>query len=214
MLFSLLQNTRVLLSYVLAYGISVTIAGAIKAWGAKKVGDYTADHAGFITLDPLVHIDIIGLMVLLTTGFGWGSEVPVDISNIHYPYRDLKILSVYYVQTVVHILFTAIAILLLASVELSQLLHLEQTALGSTCKIILQCLMSVNIFLAMLRFIQSSIDLICMHLIERDPGSIIYVHLGSLVVTIAILLFFGVQIQMFFANISTMLAMLVLRLVA
>ena len=70
-----------------------------------------------------------------------------------------------------------------------------------------------HIFLAMLKFIQSSMDLICVYLIEQDPSSIIYIHLGSLIITMIILLLGGQHIQMFFANISTALALLVLRLI-
>ncbi len=214
MVFDMMQTLRSQLGFILAYFISVTIAGAIKAWLAKKSGDYTADHAGYLTLDPLVHVDPFGLMSLLLVGFGWGAEVPVSIANIIPPYRDLKILAVYYVQTIVHIIFTALAILLLAAIQLSQLINLHQTVSISTLIIILSAFMTTNIFLAMLRFIQSSIDLICTHLVERDPASIIYIHIGSLLVAMALLLFFGQQIQMFFANISSMLAMFVLRLFA
>lgn len=214
MVFDIMQTLRSQLGFILAYFVSVTIAGAIKAWLAKKAGDYTADHAGYLTLDPLVHVDPFGLMSLLLVGFGWGAEVPVTITNITAPYRDLKILAVYYVQTIIHIVFTALAILLLATIQLSQLINLHQTVSISTLIIILSAFMTTNIFLAMLRFIQSSIDLICTHLIERDPASIIYIHLGSLVVAMALLLFFGQQIQMFFANVSSMLAMVVLRLFA
>lgn len=214
MVFDIMQTLRSQLGFILAYFVSVTIAGAIKAWLAKKAGDYTADHAGYLTLDPLVHVDPFGLMSLLLVGFGWGAEVPVTITNITAPYRDLKILAIYYVQTIIHIVFTALAILLLATIQLSQLINLHQTVSISTLIIILSAFMTTNIFLAMLRFIQSSIDLICTHLIERDPASIIYIHLGSLVVAMALLLFFGQQIQMFFANVSSMLAMVVLRLFA
>jgi hypothetical protein len=214
MVFDIMQALRSQLGFILAYFISVTISGAIKAWLAKRAGDYTADHAGYLTLDPLVHVDPFGLISLLLVGFGWGAEVPVSIANISAPYRDLKILAVYYVQTIIHILFTALAILLLATIQLSQLINLHQTVSVSTLIIILSAFMTTNIFLAMLRFIQSSIDLICTHLVERDPASIIYIHLGSLLVAMALLLFFGQQIQMFFANVSSMLAMFVLRLFA
>lgn len=214
MVFDIMQTLRSQLGFILAYFVSVTIAGAIKAWFAKKAGDYTADHAGYLSLDPLVHVDPFGLISLLLVGFGWGAEVPVTITNISAPYRDLKILAVYYVQTIMHILFTALSILLLAAIQLSQLIDLHQTVSISTLIIILSAFMTTNIFLAMLRFIQSSIDLICTHLIERDPASTIYIHLGSLLVAMALLLFFGQQIQMFFANVSSMLAMFVLKLFA
>ncbi len=213
MFYNVLQNARVLLSYLLAYCFSVTIAGAVKAWVAKKAGDYTAEHAGFLTLDPLMHVDLIGLVVLLMTGFGWGREVPVNVHNVRYPYRDMKILSIYYIQTVVHILMTSLAILCLAGLEVLQSMYVGHTTIGNTFGMVLQAAMAVNIFLSMLRFIQSSIDLICMHLIEQDPGSAIYIHLGSLLVTFMTLYFAGGYIINFFYRISKVLAVLVIQLI-
>lgn len=213
MIFHLLQNLKMILCYILAYGLSVTISGALKAWVAKKAGDRTADYAGFLTLDPLVHVDLLGVVSVILTGFGWGSEVPVDLYNIGYPLRDLKILLVYYTQTITHILLTSVAILLIAGLEITQVMYIGQTTLGPIAKIVLQSLITVNIFLAMLRFIQSSIDLICTHLIEQDPAAALYIRLGSLVVTLIILLLVGTQMQMFFANVSSSLALLFLRLI-
>lgn len=203
-----------MLCSLLAYGLSVTISGALKAWTAKKCGDRTADYAGYLTLDPLVHIDFMGLLVAMLTGFGWGSEVPVDVHNIGRPLRDLKILLVFYLQTIVHVLLTSVAILLLAGLEISQLMYIGPTTLGSVVKTMLQVFMAVNIFLAMLRFIQASIDLICMHLIEENPAAIVYIRIGSLIVSLVILLLIGAQMQMFFANISSSLALLLLRAIA
>ncbi len=214
MLNTILKNTRLLLSYLLAYCVSVTIAGAIKAWVTKKAGDYTAEHAGFLTLDPLMHVDLWGVIVLLMTGFGWGRDVPVNVHNIGYPYRDMKILIIYYVQTVVHILMTTVSILLLAGLEVLQSMYIGHTAVGNTMTMVLGAALAVNIFLAVLRFVQSSIDLICMHLIEQDPSAAIYIHLGSLLVTYMTLYFGGRAIMEFFYKISGILAALVLQLIA
>lgn len=45
------------------------------AWAAHKQGDDTALHQGRLTLNPLVHIDIIGAALLFFTGFGWAKPV-------------------------------------------------------------------------------------------------------------------------------------------
>lgn len=218
MVFYIIQHARIILCSVLAYVLSVTLSGAIKAWVAKKAGDRTAQYAGFLTLDPLVHIDPFGLIIAAVAGVGWGNEVPVDIYNIDYPARDLKILAIYYAQTIVHILLTSIAILLHTGIEVVQLLYVGHCAFGITLELVLQSFVKVNIFLAMLRFIQASMDLICTHLIERDPASMIYIRLGSLIVSLLIVLLIGTHMQMFFVNISYSLASwivsLIVRLVA
>ena len=56
------------------------------AWTALKEGDPTAQSMGRISLNPLVHIDIVGtvvlplLMIFTGTGFlfGWAKPCPVD----------------------------------------------------------------------------------------------------------------------------------------
>ena len=48
------------------------------AWAAHKMGDETAAYSGRLTLNPLAHIDILGALCLLITGFGWGRPVPIN----------------------------------------------------------------------------------------------------------------------------------------
>ena len=51
------------------------------AWSAYQLGDDTASMRGRMTLNPLSHLDPIGSLLLLFSGFGWGKPVPVN------PYR-------------------------------------------------------------------------------------------------------------------------------
>lgn len=48
------------------------------AWTAYKCGDRTAMYKGRLTLNPLAHIDPIGALLLLFTGFGWAKPVPIN----------------------------------------------------------------------------------------------------------------------------------------
>ncbi len=45
---------------------------------AYKLGDDTAAYQGRMTLNPLAHVDPIGALLLLLTGFGWAKPVPID----------------------------------------------------------------------------------------------------------------------------------------
>ncbi|WP_139277510.1 site-2 protease family protein [Ruminococcus flavefaciens] len=49
---------------------------------AKWLGDDTAKKEGRISLNPFVHLDLAGLVLMLLMGFGWAKPVPVNISNI------------------------------------------------------------------------------------------------------------------------------------
>ena len=48
------------------------------AWAAHKMGDETAAYSGRLSLNPLAHIDILGALCLLITGFGWAKPVPIN----------------------------------------------------------------------------------------------------------------------------------------
>jgi Zn-dependent protease len=72
------------------------------AWMAWKCGDDTAKRQGRISLNPLVHIDLIGtvilplLMIFLSMSgshlgrflVGWAKPVPVQIQNLRNPRLD------------------------------------------------------------------------------------------------------------------------------
>jgi Zn-dependent protease len=49
---------------------------------AEKLGDKTARHAGRLTLNPIAHIDPVGMLLLFVAGFGWAKPVPVNPYNI------------------------------------------------------------------------------------------------------------------------------------
>lgn len=51
------------------------------AWSAHELGDDTPRWEGRLSLNPLAHLDILGAIMILLTGFGWAKPVPVN------PYR-------------------------------------------------------------------------------------------------------------------------------
>jgi Zn-dependent protease len=60
--------------------LSLTVHEFAHAWSAWKLGDDTAAMQGRLTLDPLVHIDPLGSLLLPALGvpFGWAKPVPVN----------------------------------------------------------------------------------------------------------------------------------------
>jgi len=70
---------------ILQYGVRVVIIFLIlpvheyaHAWMAHKMGDDTAYYQGRLTLNPIAHVDIIGAICLLLTGYGWAKPVPIN----------------------------------------------------------------------------------------------------------------------------------------
>ncbi len=45
---------------------------------ARWQGDDSADHAGRITLNPVVHLDLLGSLAILLCGFGWSKPMPIN----------------------------------------------------------------------------------------------------------------------------------------
>lgn len=80
--------------------ISLTFHEYSHAWMANYLGDPTAKKMGRMSLNPLVHIDPIGtvilpliLSVLGMGAFGWAKPVPVNPANLHRPRRDDALVS-------------------------------------------------------------------------------------------------------------------------
>jgi Zn-dependent protease len=66
---------------------SVIVASTIHEYAhalmAYKLGDYTAKALGRLTLNPISHIDPVGLLAMILSGgrFGWSKPVPIDERN-------------------------------------------------------------------------------------------------------------------------------------
>jgi len=52
---------------------------------AYRLGDRTAKDMGRLTLNPVKHVDVVGLLMLLFVGFGWAKPVPVNMHNFKRP---------------------------------------------------------------------------------------------------------------------------------
>ena len=58
------------------------------AFVAYKLGDNTPKLQGRVTINPLAHIDWIGLAALFFCGFGWGQPVQINPYNFRNRRRD------------------------------------------------------------------------------------------------------------------------------
>ena len=52
---------------------------------ALWMGDDTARRSGRLTLNPMKHIDLVGLVMLFTVHFGWAKPVPVNMRRFRRP---------------------------------------------------------------------------------------------------------------------------------
>lgn len=88
--------------YALPVIFAITLHEAAHAFAAKYFGDMTAYSQGRVSLNPLVHIDPFGTIVIpavlyfATNGaflFGYAKPVPVNFSNLRKPKRDMAWVS-------------------------------------------------------------------------------------------------------------------------
>lgn len=73
--------------FLLALVVSISIHECSHAWAANELGDPTARRMGRMTLNPIVHFDPLGAIMLVFMAFagwglGWGKPVPVNPYNL------------------------------------------------------------------------------------------------------------------------------------
>ena len=73
---------------VIALVISLSFHEFGHAFTAKLFGDDTAQRMGRLTLNPLAHIDPMGLLMVVFVGFGWAKPVPTNPNNFTSRWAD------------------------------------------------------------------------------------------------------------------------------
>jgi len=58
--------------------IAITFHETAHGWVAYKLGDPTPKVTGRLSLNPISHLDPLGALLLLVTGFGWAKPVEVN----------------------------------------------------------------------------------------------------------------------------------------
>jgi Zn-dependent protease len=88
---------------LVAFGVvlaSLTVHEWAHAFTANRLGDPTARMLGRMSLNPAVHIDLVGTILLpliaILSNFpilGWAKPVPVNMSRLSNPKRDFMIVA-------------------------------------------------------------------------------------------------------------------------
>jgi len=71
--------------------LTLTIHEFSHGYVAYLLGDDTAKRAGRLTLNPISHIDPVGLLMLFIVHIGWAKPVPVNPYNFKNQKRDMAI---------------------------------------------------------------------------------------------------------------------------
>lgn len=73
--------------------VALTVHEFAHAWAADHLGDPTPRYQGRVTLDPRAHLDPLGTVAILLTGFGWGRPVEFDPYNLKNQRRDTALIA-------------------------------------------------------------------------------------------------------------------------
>jgi Zn-dependent protease len=73
--------------------IGLTVHEYCHAWAAYRLGDTTARDQGRLSLNPLRHIDPLGLVFIVFAGFGWAKPVQFSPETLGHPRRDKALIA-------------------------------------------------------------------------------------------------------------------------
>ena len=84
-------SLRDILLRVAAVFLCLTIHETCHGLAAYALGDPTAKRAHRLSLNPLRHIDWLGLLMMVVAGFGWAKPVPVNPSYFKKPKQGMAV---------------------------------------------------------------------------------------------------------------------------
>jgi len=105
-----------IITFFIAYLVVITISNVFRTWVAYKMGDATGVRLGFLTWNPMHHIDPIGLFFLFMFYFGWGRMVPINPLLISEPHRALKLAAAYLSDSFMHLVLSIVGIIALLAI--------------------------------------------------------------------------------------------------
>lgn len=122
---------------------------------AKWLGDDTAERQGRISLNPFAHLDLMGSILIVFTGFGWAKPVQVNPNRMKYPRGGYALTALAGPVSNLIVAFLSIfvwACLLCTKSGITAYMSSDITAMSSVL-MLLQFLFSVNVGLAMFNLI-------------------------------------------------------------
>ncbi len=69
--------------------LCITLHELSHGFMAWRLGDPTAKNAGRLTLNPIKHLDLFGLLMMLIAKVGWAKPVPVDMRYFKHPKQGM-----------------------------------------------------------------------------------------------------------------------------
>lgn len=119
MIFLLSQGQYALFALlIVALVLSLSFHEFGHAAAASWQGDNTAAQQGRLTLNPIAHIDPVGLLMVVMIGFGYAKPVPVDLSQLRSRWSNLYVSAAGPFMNLLLAIVSWNSLLLLAGTEL------------------------------------------------------------------------------------------------
>ena len=103
---SIWQTLVVVLASLLCITVHETCHGLAAYW----MGDDTAKRMGRLTLNPLKHVDLVGLIMMALVHFGWAKPVPINMRRFRNPKAGMALTAL--AGPVSNVLLALVALLL------------------------------------------------------------------------------------------------------
>lgn len=133
---------QMMVSLIVAF-TALPVHEAAHAYVASKLGDDTAKYQGRLTLNPFVHLDLLGTVSLALFGFGWAKPVPINPRNFKNPKLGMMLSSL--AGPVSNIL---LALVLMIVYKVTSPFLYTSTAYGSNFVTIIYIMVMLNTYLA------------------------------------------------------------------
>ena len=187
MLYAFIHTIADLAVILPAFFIALSFHESAHALAATLLGDDTPKKMGRLTLNPLSHIDPMGILFLLVFRIGWAKPVMFDQRNFKHP-RFYSILTAFAGPTSNFIL----AVVSFYIVKYIYLLPLS-TTVSLTFSQIFRATAYVNIMLGVFNILPipplDGSHIFTVFLAKRFPGLIIWFYRYSMFLLIALFLF-------------------------
>lgn len=134
---------RVVVRAIVAF-TALPLHEASHAYVASKLGDDTARNQGRLTLNPMVHLDLMGTILLLFAGFGWAKPVPINPRNFKNPKAGMALSSL--AGPVSNVLLAYVLLLIYKLLVISGIGFVN--SFTSTFLMIINIMLTTNIYLA------------------------------------------------------------------
>lgn len=148
---------------VFVFLFAITVHEAAHAWTALKHGDPTAASLGRVSLNPLVHIDLIGTIILpailiylsvqsggRTPVFGWAKPVPYNPYNLRHARKGGLWIS--FAGPIANMLTALVAALVFRSLRFAGAFNVDPSLPGPMAGVFVLLAATVNINIALAFF--------------------------------------------------------------